>query len=143
MGGPLSDVALDIALPVAAGIAVVGSAVAGWTDGAFWLAASLFASSAVALLASSSPPVGGVTLPESWRPLPTTGLVMVAFCSGVWVLAAALAPRTAGGEPPAVPSGAAKAAAALVLLVAAVFSIPMGAYLSLEVWCAARGRSPL
>ena len=52
---------------------------------------------------------------------------MVAFCSGVWVLAAALCPR-GGGEPPAVSS-----AAALVLLVAAVFSVPMGAYLALEL----------
>lgn len=119
----------DIALSVAAGVAVVGSAMAGWTGVAFWAAAALFAAS-VALLVS---PADG-WLSESLRglPLPTVGLVMVAFCTGVWVLAAALCPR-GGGEPPAVSSGAGKAVAALVLLVAAVFSVPMGAYLALEV----------
>jgi hypothetical protein len=85
----------NIALPVAAGIAVVGSAMAGRTSVAFWAAAGLFAAS-VALLCSSDALIeywNQRGRPRSWGVLPRAGLIIVAFCSGIWVAVAALCPR--------------------------------------------------
>lgn len=133
---------LNIAVLLAASVAVVYSGMSGRTELAFWLAVVFFAASASLLWYSVRDPLRDTEAAHAFKDAigrMEVGLVMVTFLSGVWAIAAVLPMPRPRGLPDAAAaqtSVAGRCVAAVIALIGVVAVIPIGAYLVMEFWAA-------
>lgn len=133
---------MNIAVLLAASVAVVYSGMSGRTELAFWLAVVFFAASASLLWYSVRDPLRDTEAAHAFKDAigrMEVGLVMVTFLSGVWAIAAVLPMPRPRGLPDAAAaqtSVAGRCVAAVIALIGVVAVIPIGAYLVMEFWAA-------
>lgn len=141
-----TSIMLNIAVLLAASVAVVYSGMSGRTELAFWLAVVFFAASASLLWYSVRDPLRDplrdTEAAHAFKDAigrMNVGLVMVTFLSGVWAIAAVLPMPRPRGLPDAAAaqtSVAGRCVASVIALIGVVAVIPIGAYLVMEFWAA-------